>query len=304
MAARYAIWTPDVTQAVEPLRVALPDGRRLAYAEYGDPAGALVMHFHGSGGSRMEWPGDQSILKDIGVRFISMDRPGHGWSDPEPKRTLLDWPRDVEALAKHLCVESFYVEGWSAGGAYALACSYQLPSRVRACAILSGIGPYDRPDPLQGLSPEIAEWMRNAREMPEKVLPFRQRMADVLASRSSAAVGAMLAAGNAEDDRAVAARPDLQILMGTNIKEGYRQGPEGPAQDDVVINSPWGFRLEEIAAPIDVWQGEIDRNVPLTQGETQHRRLPNSTLRVLPNTAHLFPLVRWREILLTLLGPR
>ena len=114
----------------------------------------------------------------------------------------------------------------------------------------------------------------------------------------------MLAAGNAEDDRAVAARPDLQILMGTNIKEGYRQGPEGPAQDDVVINSPWGFRLEEIAAPIDVWQGEIDRNVPLTQGETQHRRLPNSTLRVLPNTAHLFPLVRWREILLTLLGPR
>ena len=293
-----------MTRTVQPPRVVLPDGRRLAYAEYGDPAGIPVIHFHGSGGSRLEWPGDQAALEGIGVRFISVDRPGHGCSDPQPNRTLPDWPRDVEALADHLRLERFHVEGWSAGGAYALVCAHQLQSRVLACATLSGIGPYDRPDPLQGLSPEIAEWMRNARGMPEKMLPFRQAMAEVLACSSSAAIGAMLASGHAEDELAVAARPDLQVLMGENFKEGYRQGPEGPAQDDVVINSPWGFRLQEIDVPTDVWQGEIDRNVALIQAEIQHERLPNSTFRVLPDTAHLFPLVRWEDILLTLVAPR
>lgn len=89
--------------------------------------------------------------------------------------------------------------------------------------------------------------------------------------------------------------------MGTNVKEGYRQGPDGPSADDIVINSPWGFRLQDIEARIDVWQGEMDPNVPLIQGEYQHSLLSNSTLHVLKNTAHLFPLIRWKEILQTLI---
>lgn len=114
----------------------------------------------------------------------------------------------------------------------------------------------------------------------------------------------MLAGGAGKDDKIVANRPDLQILMGRNIKEGYRQGPAGPAQDDIVINSPWEFRLEGISVPVDIWQGEIDSNVPLIQGQVQNDRLPNSTLRVLPGTAHMFPLLMWQEILHALTAPR
>ena len=32
----------------------LPDGRTLAYAEYGAPGGKPVFYFHGSAGSRLE----------------------------------------------------------------------------------------------------------------------------------------------------------------------------------------------------------------------------------------------------------
>ncbi len=293
---------PNESEA--PLMIERAGGRKLAFAQYGDPGGIPVFHFNGSGGSRLEWPGDQAMLEDIGVRFVAIDRPGHGLSDPQPGRTLLDWPQEVTAVADSLGIDKIRVEGWSAGGAYALCCAHELPNRVVAGAILSGIAPYDRPEPLQGLAPEIAQWMKNAREAPEAVLPFRQAMAAFMESKSGSEVGSMLAGGNGEDDRAVATRPDLQALMGANIKEGYRQGAEGPALDDIVINSPWGFKLDDIPVHIDVWQGEIDQNVPLGQGEYQHSRLPNSTFHLLKNTAHLFPLVRWREILLELIRQR
>lgn len=46
--------------------VILPDGRRLAYAEYGDPAGAPVLVFHGMPGSRFQRHPDASIAWTLG----------------------------------------------------------------------------------------------------------------------------------------------------------------------------------------------------------------------------------------------
>mgnify|MGYP002713305070 CR=1 FL=1 len=92
----------------------------LGYAEYGDPAGKPVFHFHGSGGSRLEHPVTPESLE--GVRYICMDRPGHGNSDYAEGYTMLDFPDDVVQLADHLQLDKFYVLGWSAGGPRALAC--------------------------------------------------------------------------------------------------------------------------------------------------------------------------------------
>ncbi len=33
----------------------MPGGRLLGYAEYGDPAGAPIIYFHGFMGSRLDW---------------------------------------------------------------------------------------------------------------------------------------------------------------------------------------------------------------------------------------------------------
>lgn len=293
----------DLCNCIDVEALRLSDERKLAFARYGPRDGTPVIHSNGSGGSRLEWPGDEEMLRRTGVCFIAVDRPGHGCSDPDPHRTLLDWPNDIAELADHLGIDEFYVEGWSAGGAYALALAHQLPDRVIAGAILSGIGPYDRPDPYAGLNDQIAAWMRDARAQSNAVLQFRAGMAQFLSNQSAAGVGAMLAAGTAEDDLAVSQSPALQELMGANIKEGYRQGHEGPFRDDLVINAPWGFRLQDIQARFDVWQGAEDVNVPIQQGQYQHSVLPNSTLRILENTAHLFPLTRWEEILVELTRP-
>jgi pimeloyl-ACP methyl ester carboxylesterase len=61
----------------------LRDGRRLGYAEYGDPQGLPVFFFHGTPGSRFEC-GHADIADDFrraGARLIAPDRPGIGLSD-------------------------------------------------------------------------------------------------------------------------------------------------------------------------------------------------------------------------------
>lgn len=281
--------------------ITLTDGRRLAYAQYGDLSGKPVFHCNGSGGSRLEHPLDETMLRNIGVRFIAVDRPGHGYSDPHPERCLLGFPNDIAALADYLKLERFYVEGWSAGGAYALATAYKLPERVIGCAILSGIGPYERPSPYSGLGGQIKVWMFFARCFTPMLYPFRKMVSNVFETKSAEELGAMVCMGEGVDDKMVAQSPELQAMMGRNFKEGYRQGWGGPVQDDIVINSPWGFQLEDIKTRVNIWQGGVDLNVPRIQGEYQHDRLPNSSIKILEDMAHLFPLVKWREILEQLL---
>ncbi|MDJ0497340.1 MAG: alpha/beta hydrolase [Acidimicrobiia bacterium] len=97
----------------------LEGGRALGYAEWGDASGFPLFHFHGSSSSRLERPVQPDVLS--AVRLVTIDRPGHGLSDFQPDRSLLDWPEDIAALADHLGIEGFAVSGWSFGGPYALA---------------------------------------------------------------------------------------------------------------------------------------------------------------------------------------
>ena len=72
--------------------VTLPDGRTLAYEEYGDPDGRPVLSFHGGLSSRLDAaPADQAALT-LGVRIVSPDRPGMGLSTYQPGRRLSTGP--------------------------------------------------------------------------------------------------------------------------------------------------------------------------------------------------------------------
>jgi pimeloyl-ACP methyl ester carboxylesterase len=129
----------------------LEDGRNLGFTEYGDPVGKPVFHFHGAASSRLERPASEDILKKLDIRFISEDHPGHGLSDYQPNRHLLDWPGDIHQLAGHLGFGEFYVTGYSSGGPYSLACAYQLAERVIAGAAISSLAPMSRKHAYEGM---------------------------------------------------------------------------------------------------------------------------------------------------------
>lgn len=90
----------------------LTDGRKLGYADYGDPKGKPILYQHGLPGSRIEATRYHDLGKELGLRIISIDRPGHGWSSPFEKfgaRTVKSWADDVNELAEGLGLNEYAV---------------------------------------------------------------------------------------------------------------------------------------------------------------------------------------------------
>ena len=127
--------------------VILPDGRRLAYAEYGQPDGVPVFYFHGAPSSRLEplLIGYETWAR-FGLRIIAPDRPGMGQSDFQANRGFSDWPKDVVALADALGLGQFAVLGNSGGGPYVAVCAARIPERLSAAVIVSGGWRMDWPE--------------------------------------------------------------------------------------------------------------------------------------------------------------
>ena len=280
----------------------LKDGRMLGYAEYGDPDGKPVFHFNGSGGSRLERPSDISILTELGIRYISTDRPGHGNSTPQRDRELLDWPDDIASLADYLGISRFFVIGWSAGGSHALACAYKMPGKVISGAIVSGLAPPDRPNPYKGYKGSLLLLMVLGRRFPKLVYAFRRMAAKQINSPSEKMIDRFVKSLPKVDQKPFDS-PDVKELFLADIKEGYKQGGDGPARDDIIINTPWKFDLRDIQTRFDVWQGDSDLNVPVNQGYYQANLLPNSNFHLMKNKGHMFLLEEWKNVLVELIKP-
>jgi hypothetical protein len=104
-------------------QIQLDDGRRLGYAEYGDPKGKPMLYCHGLPASRLEAAFCDTAAKQLGIRIVAVDRPGYGLSDFQAQRLMSGWPDDVLQLTGILGIERFAVMGVSGGGPYALACA-------------------------------------------------------------------------------------------------------------------------------------------------------------------------------------
>src|SRR5437868_3450532 len=108
--------------------VPLPQGRQLAFAEYGDPTGYPVLFCHGWPSSCTMGELTDTAAREVGVRIISPDRPGISGSGPPAERTLLDWPPVLERLVNHLGLDQFGMLGISGGAPYSFAGAWAMPS--------------------------------------------------------------------------------------------------------------------------------------------------------------------------------
>jgi len=74
------------------------------------------------------------------------------------------------------------------------------------------------------------------------------------------------------------------------------------AQDFNLFATDWGFRLEDITPPVDVWHGDEDRNVPFSHGRLQADRIPGARMHECPGEGHLLVVDHLEEILRTVSG--
>ncbi|KAL1306978.1 hypothetical protein AAFC00_005611 [Neodothiora populina] len=106
------------------------DGRIITFSEVGDPAGAAVIVCVGMGLTRFVTAFYDDLAATLGLRLITLDRPGVGESEPYPERERvgpLSWPDDVLAVTQHLRITRFSLLAHSAGAIYALATALTLP---------------------------------------------------------------------------------------------------------------------------------------------------------------------------------
>jgi pimeloyl-ACP methyl ester carboxylesterase len=263
--------------------IRLPDGRTLAYAEWGDPDGSPIMALHGTPGCRLNRHPDNAKIAATGARLITYDRPGYGASDRNRNRTVNDCVADVTALADSLRIDSFAVTGGSGGGPHCLAVAAGLADRITRAACIVGVAPYDAmgPEWFDGMDPENIKEFGWALEGEDRLQTELTREAAEMLSRITADPATALGDFEIpEEDRAILARPDLAEVLQESMIESVRAGVWGWVDDGLAFTKPWGFDPATIRVPSAVWWGAKDVLVPPKHGEWIAATVPDALTRV------------------------
>lgn len=266
----------------------LPDGRRLGYRVLGDPEGKPFFFFHGTPGSRFVLVEAEALVQIPGITIILPERPGYGISDPQPDRTLLDWPLDVAALADHLGLERFAVGGGSGGGPHALACAHQLGDRITVTLLLSSPSPANISGATKGMAMGnrlglflgryapwaygflIGSYQKKFKEDPDAVL-------DAMAAQMG------------KSDQKLLCDLEFRAAVLLDMNEAYRQGVQAHFKDGNLgmTSRGWGFDLREIKVPVRLWWGEEDTLVTRAMAEHLAAVIPGAQLHVVAGAGHL-----------------
>lgn len=269
-------------------QVRLRDGRVLGYSTTGPPRGRPVIYMHGAIGSPVRRsPELERAIESLGLRYVVVDRPGFGASDPDPGRTVASFAADIEQLADALELDRFAVLGVSAGAPYALACAWHMPERVAAAASVSSVPP--------GLPPHRAAGMSLACRVPLIGLAaapaLTTRLGDAVLRtlrRHPGLLARALVTGAPRADRALLDDPAARETAVRSFFAAARQGVAPMVEDYVACCRPWGFEPAEVGGLVQLWHGERDRLVPVRHVRRLAERLPRRALRVLPGQGHFF----------------
>lgn len=268
----------------------LPDGRKLAYAEFGKPDGHPVFYFHGSYSARLEplLIGEEDF-RQHGLRVIATDRPGMGGSDFQPNREYSDFTKDIVFLADALGVEKFSVLAVSGGSPYAAVCAAKIPARLSKVVIASGSWRIDK-EVIKAIgSPLNLQW-RVALRMPF-LLGFVVKLMvkwmnqdpkddyDVNSPPPNDILPAV--------DHAAMANPERMAVYKQALNESVKQGVKGATWDIRMNVREWDFDLDEIQIPILLFHGGLDKNMPLARVQQTARQLHDARLVTYPEDGHI-----------------
>lgn len=273
----------------------LKDGRKLGYAEYGDPLRKPLLFFHGWPSARLQAKITDKIAKELHIRIISLDRPGFGLSEFQKERTLIDWPNDVEELADNLSIDTFSILGISGGGPYAAVCGYKIPQRLTKVGIVAGLAPPYIPGLLDDM-PLFSKllWANYAKFPMLRTLSVLQHFTYV---KYSPQLGLHRFLFGAKRDKQLLSDLRVRQSITRNFQEAFRNGYHGVLHDLKLFTSDWGFSVKDIPSKVLLFYGKEDTNVPFAMGKYYASQIKGSKLTVYQNEGHFILSTHMEEIL-------
>jgi pimeloyl-ACP methyl ester carboxylesterase len=283
MATNHRDPTPAGDRANATVTAWYGDDRQLAYAEYGDPSGTPVAFLHGTPGSRLLGRLLDDPARERGIRLLAPDRPGYGRSSPWPSRSLDDAGATVAALLDDAGVESAGLVAFSGGGPRALATAATHPDRVGRVDVVAGATP-----PETGETPAVQRLLGRLADGAPAVMRALFRGQSWLANR----LGPSLVVGQYTSGDADGVADDVAAVVGDDFVEAFSRSRRGAVTEFRNVSEPWTVSLGAVEAPVALWHGDADANVPVGGARRLASRLPDARLHVLDGADHLRTLLR------------
>lgn len=232
--------------------------------------GTTLLWHHGTPHTGRPLGPVQELCARHGLRMITYARPGYGGSTPLPGRNVASVAEEVAAILDAVEVDRVITMGASGGGPPSLACGALLSERVVAAVTLASIAPYAGDAWFDGMAaPQALQASRKGRAA-------RARHAET-----------------AEFDPAVFVEPDWAALsgawsvLGADAGAAEQAGPVGAIDDDLAWASEWGFDLDQVAVPVWVIHGGLDRMVPPSHAQQLVDGCPQAELWLRPRDGHV-----------------
>jgi pimeloyl-ACP methyl ester carboxylesterase len=287
---------PEPTTVLE-----LPDGRLVACDDVGDPSGTPVLYLHGGPDCRLARHPDDSIAERLGVRLVAIDRPGYGWTDPQPEPNTRLWGEDVARLLDELGIERCRVAAWSAGGPWAFGVAAGRPDRIDRLITFGAVAAFeDLEDPA--VVPASASRVGIIDALHDGI-PLDEVIDEVAAMTLPAPPVTLDTARDAVLDLygprarlAVEAIPGLVDRLALSLAAAIdRHGSAGMRSDMTVQFLP-GLPavLADVQAPVTLVHGTDDKVSGPAAGRSLAARLADATVIEWP-VGHQGVLLEWRR---------
>jgi len=274
--------------------ITLSDGRRLEVVDAGEEGNPAIIAHNGTPVA----PGFlTSQIEDAdakGLRLITYARPGYAESTRQRGRMVSSAAKDTAELADSLGIDRFATWGQSGGGPHTLACGALLGDRVVGVAAIASVAPYgvDGLDFLAGMGQdnieEFGAALKGEAELQSNLESQIPESSEVDPEEVAQQMKSLLCAA------------DKEVFDGNNgvevaklIVGGMQHGLYGWLDDDIAIIKPWGFSLNDIRVPVQVWQGSEDLMVPFSHGKWLAQSIPNVDAHLLNNEGHMSILIKY-----------
>ena len=255
---REALYLREEISGIESRSVQVA-GHRVHYLAEGPAAGPVVVLVHGLGGHSEQWLNLSAYLVKAGYRVYIPDLPGYGRSEKPAdfSYSVHDEAEAVVGFFDALGLKQVDLGGWSMGGGIVQHVAFRHPERVRRLMLFASIGIKQAPTfDVRLFTPstpaELAQLNALLMPNPPKAPDFVAR--DLL---------------RISQERAWVIQRALDSMS------------TGQDATDSL--------LPQLKMPVLIVWGDKDRIIPLNQGETMHRLVPQSELDVITGCGHLAP---------------
>ena len=260
----------------------------MEYLRNGEIRGQAIILHAGTTQDVSGWQTWLDYFATHGVFALSFGRSGYVDSTELPGRITIDVANDVSELASHLGITKFVNIGLSGGGQHAIATG--LDPRSAGVVTVGSLAPFTE------LGDNFYTGMQQA-DLDE----YADALTDInlLVKRfqkwQEAGVGETVAGTDlSERDKLASSKPSWKVLI-DSCSFTMQQGWGWVADDYSSYLKPWGFDPRDVKVPTVIWQGGLDKNVPVQHGKWLASHMPNAKLELRETESHIGIFVNYEE---------